>query len=110
MDRETVVQVLQRTHTLEYHDFLKLTKIPSYLTIWAHSFFAGTAIFMFTVVARLLDHRFFAGSSSIATWEWIMLGLLAALVLVLEVLVYLLPSEKKKTVARIQAVFDEGER
>lgn len=110
VDRKSVVNVPHRTYLLEYHDFLKLTKIPSYLAIWAHSFFAGTGIFIFTILARWVDHRFFDGQSSIATWEWILLAMLAALVLVLEGLVYWLPSEKKKTAVNIQAFFDgEGD-
>ena len=105
VDRESVVQIRHSTYLLKHHEFLKLTKIPSFLAIWAHSFFAGTGVFLFTVLARWLDQHYFEGSSSIANWEWILLIILMILVAILEGLVKWLPSEKKRTAAKIEAFY-----
>lgn len=64
---------------------------------------------MVTIVARLIDHNWFQGTSSVSTMEWITLAILIILVLLFEGLVWKLPSERKQTEKKIQTYFDEHE-
>lgn len=109
VDRDDVVQTVANPYLLRYHEFQSLTKIPSFLAIWAHSFFAGTGVFLVTICARLIDKNFLNGSASVSNWEWITLGFLVVLVLILEGLNFILPSKKKSTEKRIQEHFDAYE-
>jgi hypothetical protein len=88
-------------------DFLRLTKIHSFVSIWAHSFFAGTGVFLITVVAKLLDHKYFNGPAAVTSLEWITLCVLVVLAVIFELLHFLLPSDKKKTIKKIKQHFDE---
>ncbi len=45
----------RRPYHLEEADFLRLTKIVSFLPIWAHTLLAGTGIYLLNLAARLLD-------------------------------------------------------
>ncbi len=109
VDRDDVVQTPHNPYLLRYHEFQSLTKIHSFLTIWAHTFFAGTGIFLVTIVARLVEKHLFGGSSNISHLEWITLGILVVLVLILEGLTSLVPSQRKKTANKIQKHFDRYE-
>ena len=41
----------QRPFSLDEADFLRLTKVPGYLTIWAHTLLAGTGLYLLNLVA-----------------------------------------------------------
>ncbi len=107
--RDDVVQTQRNPYLLHHHEFLQLTKIHSFLAIWAHSFFAGTGVFLVTIIARLVDNRHFDGTSVISRLEWITLGILVLVVLVFEGAVWFAPSAKKKTIKNIQRHFDRFE-
>jgi len=109
VDRDAVVTMQQVTFPLQQHQFLRLTKIHSFVGIWAHSFFAGTGVFLVTIVARLIDAHYFNGSSYVSSLEWITLGILCLLVLVFEGINFLIPSERKKMAKSIQSYFDTHE-
>jgi hypothetical protein len=109
VDRNDVVQTSHNPYLLHYHEFQSLTKIHSFLAIWAHSLFAGTGIFLVTIVARLVEKHLFGGSSNVSALEWITFGILVVLVLIFEGLILLVPSERKKTAQKIQKHFDRYE-
>jgi len=109
VDRDSVVTMLHVTFPLRQHQFVRLTKVPSFLGIWAHSFFAGTGVFLVTIVARLVDHKYFDGTSSVSSLEWITLGILSILVVVFEAINFFVPSERKKMTLQIQLYFDTHE-
>jgi len=106
VDRDAVVTMQHVTFPLQQHQFLRLTKIPSFVGIWAHSFFAGTGVFMVTIVARLIDVRYFDGALTVSSLEWITLGILCLLVVIFEGIYFSIPSERKKMVRAIQSYFD----
>src|SRR5699024_8451386 len=106
VDRDAVVEMPQVTFPLRQHQFVRLTKIPSFIGIWAHSFFACTGVFLATVLARFIDYRYFGGTSTVSSLEWITLVLLCCLVLIFESINYFVPSERKKMEHHIQAYFD----
>ena len=109
VDRDAVIHTQRRVYTLHSDEFLKLTKIPSFLAIWAHSFFAGTGVFALTVLSRWVDQRYFDGQATIERWEWFLLIALIGLVATLEGLVFLLPSERKQLTRKIERYFkDDG--
>jgi len=101
--------MLHVTFPLRQHQFLRLTKVPSFVGVWAHSFFAGTGVFLVTIIARLIDARFFAGTSTVSSLEWITLGILVVLVLIFEAINFFVPSERKKMTRDIQTYFDTHE-
>jgi hypothetical protein len=110
VDRGAVIHTQRRVYTLHSDEFLKLTKIPSFLAIWAHGFFAGTGVFALTVLSRWVDQRYFDGDSPIESWEWILLTALVVLVGLLEGSVFLLPSERKHVTKKIERFFkDDGD-
>ena len=109
IDRKTVVTMQYVTFPLRQDQFLRLTKIHSFVAIWAHSFFAGTGVFLVTIAARLIDKHAFNGTSTVSSLEWVTLGILGALVLVFEGINYCLPSEKNKMAKTIQEHFDTYE-
>jgi hypothetical protein len=109
VDRDAVVTMQHVTFSLQQHQFLRLTKIPSFVGIWAHSFFAGTGVFMVTIIARLIDARYFNGASAVSSLEWVTLGILGLLVLIFEGINFYIPSERKKMVRTIQSYFDKHE-
>jgi hypothetical protein len=94
-------------YPLEDSDFLKITKVTSFIPIWAHTFFTGTAIFLITLIAKWLANTYWHGTNDISTMEIITLIILGMLALVFEVLYFCLPSDKKKTIAKISKYFDE---
>ena len=107
--RDSVVTMQHVTFSLRQDQFLRLTKIYSFVAIWAHTFFAGTGLFLVTIAARLIDKHAFGGTSSVGAVDWITLGILCVLVLALEGINYCLPSEKKKMEKIIQDYFDTHE-
>lgn len=109
VNRDAVVTMQHVTFPLQQHQFLRLTKIPSFVGIWAHSFFAGTGVFLVTIVARLIDARYFNGASTVSSLEWITLGILGLLVLIFEGINFSIPSERQKMVRAIQSYFDTHE-
>ena len=109
IDRKTVVTMQHVTFPLRQDQFLRLTKIHSFVAIWAHSFFAGTSVFLVTIAARLIDKSAFNSTSSVSSLEWVTLGILGVLVLVFEGINYWWPSEKKKMAKTIQECFDNYE-
>ncbi|MGI2788873.1 hypothetical protein [Vibrio fluvialis] len=90
---------------LENSDFLKLTKVNSLLPIWAHAFFTGTSVFVITVIAKWIDNKYYSGPDAVSTTEWLTLGILALLALIFEALYLCLPSDKKKTISKIEEHF-----
>ena len=106
--RDAVIHTQQRVYKLRSDEFLKLTRIPSVLAIWAHGFFAGTGVFALTVFSRWIERKYFGGQSQIDQWEWILLALLVVLVILLEILVYKWPSERKKITKKIEGYFDDN--
>jgi len=109
VDRDAVVTMQHVTFSLRQDQFLRLTKVPSFVGIWAHSFFAGTGVFLVTIVARFIDARFFGGISTVSSLEWITLGILCVLVLIFEAINFCVPSERKKMTRLIQSYFDTHE-
>jgi len=95
-------------YPLEHSDFLKLTKITNFVPIWAHSFFAGTSVFGLTIISKWIDNKYFNGSNNISNIEIITLVILAVLAVTFEVLYFILPSEKKKTIKKIEKHFEEN--
>ena len=94
-------------YPLEESDYLKLTKVTSFVPIWAHTFFTGTAVFVLTVLAKWVDSKYFAGKNNISNTEWITLVILGVLAIIFEILNYFLPSDKKKTIEKIGKHFQE---
>lgn len=90
---------------LESSDFLKLTKINNLLTIWAHAFFTGTSVFVITILSKWLNNKYYNGIEVVSNTEWLTLVLLAILALIFEALYLWLPSEKKKTIEKIEDHF-----
>ena len=105
IDRNEVVKTPEAAYLLHDGDFLRLTKIHSFVAIWAHSFFAGTGIFLITLIAKLIDHKYFNSNTSVSTLEWITLAILVALAIIFELIYWKVPSEKKKTIKRIEAFY-----
>ncbi len=95
-------------YPLEYSDFLKLTKITNFVPIWAHSFFAGTGVFALTLVSKWIDNKYFHASNDITHIEIITLVLLIILAIIFEILYFTLPSEKDKTIKKIEKHFEEN--
>ena len=96
-------------YPLESSDFLKLTKVNSLLPIWAHTFFTGTSVFVITVASKWTSHKYFSGTEEVSTTEIITLITLVIFALTFEGLYLLLPSEKKRTIAKIKKHFEENE-
>lgn len=109
VDREAVVTMQHVTFPLQQHQFLRLTKIPSFVGIWAHSFFAGTGVFLVTIVARLIEAKYFNGALTVSSLEWTTLGILGLLVLIFEGINFSIPSERQKMVRTVQSYFDTHE-
>lgn len=107
INRDEVVQTRETPYLLHDGDFLRLTKIPSFVAIWAHSFFAGTGVFLVTLIAKLFDHNYFGSSTSVSTLEWTTLGILIVLVIIFELINWCVPSEKKQIMKRIEAFFEK---
>lgn len=107
IEREDVVTMRHVAYPLQHHQFLQLTKIYSFIAIWAHSFFAGTGVFLVTILAKLIDKHKFGGTSEVSSLEWITLGILTVLVLVFEAINFLVPSDKKTVTKTIQSHFDK---
>jgi len=103
--RNAVVKTEASPFLLHEGDFLRLTKLHSFISIWAHGLFAGTVVFLVTLAARFIDHRYFQGSA-ITSFEWITLAILVAFVVILELLHLCLPTEKKKAIKKIRKHFD----
>lgn len=93
---------------LENSDFLKLTKVNSLLPIWAHTFFTGTSVFSITVLAKWLNHKYFNGIETVSNTEGLTLLILIVLAVIFEALYIILPSDKKKTISRIEKHFSEN--
>lgn len=93
---------------LESSDFLKLTKVNSLLPIWAHAFFTGTSVFIITVFAKWANHKYFSGIEEVSSTELLTLGILVVFALIFEGLYLCLPSEKKKTISRIESHFENN--
>lgn len=107
VDRHAVIHTQRRVYKLHSDEFLKLTKLPSFLAIWAHGFFAGTGVFALTVFSRWIDRKYFRGNSPIENWEWILLIALVALVGILELMVFIFPSERKRVTKNIECYFKD---
>lgn len=107
INRNEVVQTRETPYLLLDGDFLRLTKIHSFVAIWAHSFFAGTGVFLVTLAAKLIDHKYFSSTTSVSTLEWITLGILIVLTVIFEFINWFVPSEKKKTMKQIEAFFEK---
>jgi H+/Cl- antiporter ClcA len=105
--RGEVVKTQEPVFPLRDGDFLRLTKIHSFIAIWAHSFFAGTGVFLVTLVAKLVDHKYFSASTSVSTLEWITLVILLVLAIIFEIIYWKFPSEKRKTIEKIEEYFKE---
>lgn len=105
INRDEVVQTRETPYLLHDGDFLRLTKIPSFVAIWAHSFFAGTGVFLVTLIAKLIDHKYFGSTTSVSTLEWITLGILIVLAIIFELINWCVPSEKRQIMTRIEAFF-----
>jgi hypothetical protein len=101
----TVIQVVVPVFPLHDGDFLRLTKVRSFTSIWAHSFFAGTGVWGVTLLAKFVDHKYFNGSGAVTHLEWVTLSILVILVVFFEALHLMLPSEKKKILKKIRAHF-----
>lgn len=95
-------------YPLEDSDFLKITKVTSFIPIWAHSFFTGTAVFLITVFAKWLDNTYWGGTNDISKTEIITLCVLGVLALAFEAIYLCSPSEKKKTIAKIAKHFEDN--
>ena len=93
INRNEVVKTLETAYLLHDGDFLRLTKIPSFVAIWAHSFFAGTSVFLVTLVAKLIDHKYFGSTTSVSTLEWITLVILIVLAIIFELINWYWTSE-----------------
>lgn len=106
--KDEVVTTEAKPFLLHDADFLRLTKLRSFISIWAHSFFAGTGIFLVTLAAKFVDHRYYRGTEDVTAREWITFWILAVLVLVFEGLHLLLPSDRKKTIAKIKKHFADN--
>lgn len=107
VDRKTVVNTQEPAYLLRDGDFLRLTKIHSFIAIWAHSFFAGTGVFLVTLVAKLLDNKYFETTSTVTNLEWITLAILIWLAIIFELIYWCAPSEKKKAIKKIEQYFNE---
>jgi hypothetical protein len=95
-------------YPLEESDFLKLTKVTSFIPIWAHTFFTGTAVFLITVVAKWLDNKYWNGTNEISNIEWITLIILAVLAVLFEIAYFCWPTEKKTTIEKIDQHFKDN--
>lgn len=109
MDRGDVVQTPHIPYILPYHEFQSLTKIPSFLTIWAHTFLTGFGIFLVKIGAVIIEKKWFEGTSDISTAELITLGVLGALAVIFEFINFFVSSERKKMTKKIQNHFDTYE-
>ena len=107
IDRNDVVKTADPKYLLGDGDFLRLTKIHSFIAIWAHSFFAGTGVFLVTLVAKLVNHNYFDAQTSPSTLDWITLVILTVLAIIFEWIYWKMPSEKKKTIKKIEVFFNE---
>ncbi|MEK6775493.1 MAG: hypothetical protein AABY87_01265 [bacterium] len=107
INRSEVVQTRETPYLLHDGDFLRLTKIPSFVAIWAHSFFAGTGVFFVTLIAKLIDHNYFSAATSVSTLEWITFVILITLVIIFELINWRVPSDKKKTMKKIEAFYEK---
>ena len=94
---------------LENSDFLKLTKVNSLLPIWAHTFFTGTSVFCITILAKWINHKYFNGIETVSNTDWLTLVILIIFALIFEGLYMTLPSERKKTLLKIEKHFKENE-
>jgi len=65
-----------------------------------------TEVYVITILARFIDHRYFNGPSDVTSLEWTTLEILAVLVIVFEGLHLLLPSEKNRTIKKIREHFN----
>lgn len=101
------VYMLEQPYALRGEDFLRLTKIPSFLAIWAHTLASGAAIY----ISRLVILHFVAVSnedvSPVSDAEWIFVYVLAAAVVILQFVNLIWPNERNKTKKKIQRYFEE---
>lgn len=105
LDRNDVIQTKQIPYLLHEGDYLRLTKIHSFLPIWAHSLFAGMSIYLINLLAKYISHNYFNSTENVSFTEWITLAIIFILVLIFESLYFFLPSDKKKTIKIIDEHF-----
>jgi hypothetical protein len=103
--RDSLVRTESSPFLLHEGDFLRLTKLPSNVSTWAHRFFGGTTAFFVTLCAKWVDSTYFGGSVGVTSLDWIILSILVLVTIVFELAHLILPSERKKTVKKIQAHF-----
>ena len=96
VDKNEVVNTVQPNYLLSDGDFLRLTKIHSFIAIWAHGFFAGTSVFLVTLIAKVINHKYFDATTSVTSLEWITLAILFLLAIIFELIYWFSPSERKK--------------
>jgi hypothetical protein len=102
-----VIHTVEPVYKLKFSDFLCLTKIHSFIAIWAHSFFAGTGVFLVTLLAKFINCKFFDDPNSVTTLEWITLSILIFLAVIFELAYWKFPSERKKTIKKLELFFNQ---
>jgi hypothetical protein len=105
VSKESLVRTEATPFLLHDGDFLRLTKLHSFVSIWAHTFFAGTGLFFVTLCAKWVDTRYYGGQYGITSFDWITLTILTFLAVIFELLHLFWPSERKKTIKKIRAHF-----
>lgn len=101
------VFIVENPFQLRGEDFLRLTKIPSYFPIWTHTLTSGAFLYFLKLGA---DHWVSARAdtpSPVTEADWWFAIFFGVFVLILQVVNYFLPSERKEAVSRIKKYFDE---
>lgn len=98
---------VHRPFQLRDADFLRLTKVPSYFPIWAHTVTAGSVIYVLTLFAQYVESRISSIPSPLTLADGLFVLFLALLVIVLQIVNRWWPNEKKRLEKKIQQHFDE---
>ena len=106
LDRDTVFGTFRIPYPLGEADYLRLTKIQSFIPIWAHGLFAGTAVFFVALIAKVIDNKYFEGIEPVENVEWITLGILVILAIGFEILNYKVPTERRKVMRKVANHFE----
>jgi H+/Cl- antiporter ClcA len=101
------VFVFETPFSLRGEDFLRLTKIPSYFPIWAHTLTSGAFLYFLKLGADHWVSVRTESQSPVSEADWWFAGFLAVFVVVLQIVNFFLPSERKETISRIKKHFDE---
>lgn len=108
-DAQPDVYIIQRAYSLSLAEFNGLTQSDHPLRAWALSLGLGSLIPLLLFVGKHAYHKVDDTSPKVENWEWVSVGGVTFLSLVLWLIASALPSEKKSIKKKIQEYFSSNE-